>query len=253
MKDQKDPDYQEVQEPAAQPAPGDGLKGNPPQEAAPVEPGGEEAEPTAEEQPENSAGQATADAAATGEEEAQPDQQAAPLEAESREEWEREVEQARAQAAENYEKFLRVHAEFENFKKRMHKDQAEAMKYAQLPLLRDLTTVMDNLERAVEHARKNSGTDLEGLVAGIELVIKQATDTFERFGMKRITAKGEAFDPTRHEAMAVVETTDAPENQVIEEVQAGYMLHDRVVRPAMVTVAKRSEATTTAQREPGEN
>ncbi len=253
MKDQKDPDYQEVQESAEQPAPGAGSKGNPSQEAAPVEPGAEEAEPTGEEQPENNAGQATTDAAATGEEEAQPDQQAAPPEAKSREEWEREVEQARAQAAENYEKFLRVHAEFENFKKRMHKDQAEAMKYAQLPLLRDFTTVMDNLERAVEHARKNSGTDLEGLVAGIELVIKQATDTFERFGMKRITAKGEAFDPTRHEAMAVVETTDAPENQVIEEVQAGYMLHDRVVRPAMVTVAKRSETTTSSEADPGEN
>ena len=250
MKDQKD---QEVPETAAQPAPGDGLKKNPPQEAASVEPGGEEAEPTAEEEPENNASQATTAAAATGEEEAQPTDQAAPPESKSPEEWEREVEQARAQAAENYEKFLRLHAEFENFKKRMHKDQAEAMKYAQLPLLRDFTTVMDNLERAVEHARKNSGTDLEGLVAGIELVIKQATDTFERFGMKRITAKGEAFDPTRHEAMAVVETTDAPENQVIEEVQAGYMLHDRVVRPAMVTVAKRSQATTTPEVDPGEN
>ena len=217
-----------------------------------MEPGGEEAEPTAEEEPENNASQATTAAAATGEEEAQPTDQAAPPESKSPEEWEREVEQARAQAAENYEKFLRLHAEFENFKKRMHKDQAEAMKYAQLPLLRDFTTVMDNLERAVEPARKNSGTDLEGLVAGIELVIKQATDTFERFGMKRITAKGEAFDPTRHEAMAVVETTDAPENQVIEEVQAGYMLHDRVVRPAMVTVAKRNEGTTPPEADPGE-
>ena len=251
MKNQTDPDNREAQETAAQPAPEDGLKESPPQEAAPGEPGGEEVEPTAVAVPEENAGQSTA-AAATGEE-PQLAQQAPPPEAKSTEEWEREVEQARAQAAENYEKFLRLHAEFENFKKRMHKDQAEAMKYAHLPLLRDLTTVMDNLERAVEHARKNSGTDLEGLVAGIELVIKQATDTFERFGMKRITAKGEAFDPTRHEAMAVVETTDAPENQVVEEVQAGYMLHDRVVRPAMVTVAKRSEAKTTAEAEPGEN
>ena len=165
MKNQNDPDNREAQETAAQPAPGDGLKKNPTQEAAPAEPGGEEAEGM----PEENAGQAPA-VAVTGDE-AQPAQQATPPEAKSPEEWEREVEQARAQAAENYEKFLRVHAEFENFKKRMHKEQAETVKYAHLPLLRDLTPLMDNLERAVEHARKNSGSEPEGLVVGIQMVI----------------------------------------------------------------------------------
>ena len=142
------------------------------------------------------------------------------------------------------DKFLRLHAEFDNFKKRMSKEKSETLKYAQMPLLRDLTGVMDNLERAIIHAKNNENQDQRAFVAGLEMVTRQIGGVFERYGMVRIEAKGEPFDPTRHEAMSVVENADVPEYTVIEEVQTGYFLHDRIVRPAMVMVSKKPEPDT---------
>jgi len=145
----------------------------------------------------------------------------------------------RTQLAETNDKHLRLLAEFDNFKKRMRKEQEEQLRYALLPLAKDLLAAIDNLERAVEHARQDNGGDSESLRAGIEMVLKQIADIFERHGMSRIKAAGEAFDPTVHEAMMIVEAADVPENQCIQEFQAGYVLHGRVVRPAMVSVSKR--------------
>ena len=150
-----------------------------------------------------------------------------------------ELATLREQLAEVNDKHLRQLAEFDNFKKRMRKEHEEQLKYALLPLLKDITAAIDNLERALEHARQDSGGDSNGLRAGIEMVLKQVSDIFERHGMTRIKAVGEAFDPTLHEAMMVVELGEAPENQCIQEFQAGYVLHGRVVRPAMVSVSKR--------------
>lgn len=153
-----------------------------------------------------------------------------------------ELEKAKADLAQRQDQYLRLQAEFENFKKRMHKEQSEQLKYAQLPLLKDLTLAMDNLERALAHIRTQGGAEAQGLAGGIELVAKQVRDTFDRFGMVRVKTAGAPFDPTRHEAVSVVETDEVPENQVLNEFQAGYMLHDRVVRPAMVSVSKRGAA-----------
>ena len=150
-----------------------------------------------------------------------------------------ELEQAKTRAAENWDKFVRLQAEFENFKKRMHKEQSESLKYAQLPVLREVIGIMDNFERAVEHARNNPTPELEGIISGIDMVIQQMGNAFEKFGMTRIKSLGEAFDPTCHEAMSIKETDEVPENQVVEEFQPGYTLHDRVVRPAMVVVSKK--------------
>jgi molecular chaperone GrpE len=152
------------------------------------------------------------------------------------------LEQARKEAAEHYERWLRLQAEFENYKRRMHKEQQETMRYAQLPLLRDLTGVMDNLERAISHARGGNHAEQQSILAGLELVTKQIGEVFERFGMTRIAAKGETFDPHRHEAMKVVESGEHPDNTVVEEFRAGYVLHDRVVRPSMVVVSKKPQA-----------
>jgi molecular chaperone GrpE len=121
----------------------------------------------------------------------------------------------------------------------MQREQAEQLKFAQLPLLRDLTAVMDNLERALEHGRGEQ-VDLAAVVAGVDLVAKQMAETFERFGMARFPAASQPFDPARHQAVSVVETNEVPENRVIEEFRPGYVLHDRVVRPAMVSVSKKS-------------
>ena len=153
-----------------------------------------------------------------------------------------ELEQVRQEMKQTFDKYLRLQAEFENYKKRIQKEHSDSLKFALSPLLKDLIGIMDNLERAVDHAKKNPGDDHESLLSGIEMVMKQMQDTFEKFGMVRIEAVGKAFDPTLHEAMSVVETNDVTENHVLEEFQAGYTLNERVVRPAMVSVAKAAES-----------
>jgi len=150
-----------------------------------------------------------------------------------------ELETAKARAAENWDKYVRLQAEFENYKRRMHKEQSDSLKYAQLPVLREMVGILDNFERAVEHARANPSPELEGIVSGIDMVVQQMVSAFEKFGMTRIKALGEVFDPTLHEAMSIRETEEVPENQVVDEFQPGYVLHDRVVRPAMVVVSKK--------------
>ena len=151
-----------------------------------------------------------------------------------------ELELARRQLAERQDANLRLQAELENFKKRVLKEQAENLRYAQLPLLKELTVAMDNLQRALEHTRKAGTTEATALAEGIELVARQLGAIFERFGMTRVPTEGTPFDPTRHEAVSVVETNEVPENHVLQEFRAGYVLHDRVVRPAMVSVSKRA-------------
>jgi len=152
------------------------------------------------------------------------------------------LELARQEAAERYERLLRLQAEFDNYKRRMHKEQSEMLKYAQLPLLRDLTGVVDDLERAIDHARNSDIPDHRPFVEGLEMVTKQIGEVFERFGMTRITAKGEPFDPRKHEAMKVVETDEFPENTIVAEFRTGYQLHERIVRPSMVVVSKKPQA-----------
>jgi molecular chaperone GrpE len=158
----------------------------------------------------------------------------------------RELEEAKnlvaenyERAAENYDKFVRLQAEVENYKKRVQKERVEEGRYAHLPVMRDLMGILANLQRALEHARNDAGDGTEGILAGVEMVAKQLNDIFERHGMKRIVSVGEPFDPTMHEAMAMVENDEVPENQVVEEFEAGYFLHERVVEPAKVTVSKK--------------
>lgn len=151
----------------------------------------------------------------------------------------RELEEARQLAADNYDKYLRIQAEIENYKKRVQKERMEEGRYAHLPVMRDLMGILDNLKRAMAHAHNDSGGGVDGIIAGVEMVAKQLDDIFERHGMKRIKSVGEQFDPNMHEAMGLVESDEVPENQVMEEFEAGYFLHDRVVKPAMVTVSKK--------------
>ena len=218
----------------------------------------EETAPDAAQAPEAEAPEPSAavdEQAAPAAQDAPPEQTAGVTRAEVQEDAEtrltRELEEARQLAEENYEKYVRFQAEFENYKKRTQKEHAENSKYSQLPLLRDLIGILDNLERAVEHAKSAPEEGVDGILAGVEMVAKQLNETFEKHGMQRIKSVGEPFDPTRHEAMGVVETVDAPENQVMEEYQAGYILHDRVVKPAMVTVSKQGQGGAAAEPAPG--
>jgi molecular chaperone GrpE len=140
-----------------------------------------------------------------------------------------------AEAEANYDRFLRERAELENFKKRVQRERAEAQRFAAEQLVRDLLPIIDNLERAVEHAE--SGGNGQPLVEGVRLVLKSALDVLERHGVTRIEAAGARFDPELHEAIARIPDAEREPNQVVQQFQAGYRLHDRLLRPAQVSVS----------------
>jgi molecular chaperone GrpE len=133
------------------------------------------------------------------------------------------------------DRYLRLAAEFENYKKRVQKDQAEYTQYAHERLLRELLPVLDNLQRALQHARQPGGTN--GLIEGVELTCKQYLEVLSRFGVRPIPSVGLPFDPAVHQAVATVDPKGQAPNTIVEEYEKGYYLHDRVLRPATVTVA----------------
>jgi|RhiMetdeSRZDD1v2_1073273.scaffolds.fasta_scaffold274919_3 molecular chaperone GrpE len=151
-----------------------------------------------------------------------------------------ELAAAREEARQNHERWVRERADLENVKRRAARERTDTIRFANERVLKDLLPVIDNLERAVEHAR--GGGDGQSLVDGVALVLKALLDVLERHGVTRIAAKGEPFDPAQHEAMAHVETTEHEPNRVVEEHQAGYRLNDRLLRPALVSVAKPPDA-----------
>ena len=134
------------------------------------------------------------------------------------------------------DRLLRLNAEFDNYKKRMIRENSERLRYSSFELLAGLLPTLDNLERAIDHAKKEESTR-ESMIEGLELVCKMAQDTLVKHGVSKISAQGEVFDPTRHQAVGMVETTDVPSNHVAEECLVGYTLHERILRPAMVRVA----------------
>lgn len=141
-----------------------------------------------------------------------------------------------AEVVEWKDRLLRERAELENFKKRMQREKAEALRFASEPLLRELLPVVDNLHRAIQAA--DSAGVAKVLADGVRLVATAFQDTVARFGVTRIQALGESFDPARHEALAQTETADAAPGTVVEELGSGWLLHDRLLRPAQVVVAR---------------
>jgi molecular chaperone GrpE len=141
------------------------------------------------------------------------------------------------------EKYLRLAAEFENYKKLAQKQKQDYSQFANESLLKELLPVVDNLERALKCVQDGHAAD--GLVQGVELTLKQFTETLARFGVKPIVSLGASFDPSRHQAVARQESPTAAENTVIEEYQKGYQLHDRILRAAMVVVAAGQGGDTT--------
>ena len=135
------------------------------------------------------------------------------------------------------DKLLRERADAENLKKRAARERADAIRFGTEGLIKDLLPIVDNLERAVQHAQ--GGGDGQSLVEGVALVLKSLSDMLARNGVSRVEAvAGTRFDPAQHEAVAHVESAGHPPNAVIQEHQAGYRLHDRLLRPALVTVSK---------------
>lgn len=149
------------------------------------------------------------------------------------------AQEARARAdadlAEANQAKLRALAELENFRRRTQRQMEEDRRYALFPLVRDLLPVLDNLRRAVESAQTSQ--DASGLLAGVQLVYKQLQDVLQQRHCVEIKALGEAFDPNLHEAVGQTPTQEHPPGTILQVVQPGFRLHDRVVRPSWVVVA----------------
>ena len=146
-----------------------------------------------------------------------------------------QLEEKTRESSEYFDKWLRLRAEFENFKKRMQKERADLLKFGNESLLKALLPVLDNLSRAIEHGK--NAKESSPLLEGVEMVQKEFLTTLDKFGVKSVQAVGEVFDPERHEAVSQAESELEP-NRVISAVQSGYFYHDRLLRPARVIVSK---------------
>ena len=149
---------------------------------------------------------------------------------------EEKLQAAEKLAQENHERFLRAAAELDNFRKRKEREVSDLRKYANQMLLRELLGVVDNLERALAASLESS--ESEGLREGVEMTLKELLKIFDQFKVTPIESHEQPFDPNHHEAV-MQEPSDAfPPNTVVKELQKGYMLRDRLLRPAMVVVSK---------------
>jgi molecular chaperone GrpE len=147
------------------------------------------------------------------------------------------IETANTTATKNWDLYLRERADLENARKRHQRDKEDALRFANDRLLKEMIPVLDNLERAVDHADQDND-DNQGLLEGVNMTINQFRKALENFGVKPINAIGENFDPNLHQAMGQVESADQAPNTVVSEFQKGYLLHDRLLRPSLVMVAK---------------
>jgi molecular chaperone GrpE len=148
--------------------------------------------------------------------------------------------------SEAQERVLRTAADAENFKKRLQREKEEQTRYTNESFMRELLPVIDNLERALEHSE--AGADQGGLGEGLNMTLKGFLDTLTRFGCTPVEAAGKPFDPNFHEAVSQEESDDHEPNTVLRELQKGYLLKERLLRPAMVIVSKRSSQQDTATR-----
>jgi molecular chaperone GrpE len=138
------------------------------------------------------------------------------------------------------DRVLRSAAEMDNTRKRLERERAESIAYANETLMRDFLPIVDNLERALEHAQNEA--DGQSLLDGVTITLKSFQDTLARFGCSSFEARGKPFDPNYHEAVMQEPSGEYPENTVLQELQKGYTLHSRLLRPAMVVVSKAAKA-----------
>ncbi len=161
----------------------------------------------------------------------------------------KQLENEKQVAQDNYEKFLRAYADLENYKKRAEKEKVDNFRYATEELIRDLLPFVDNLERAVEHASSETDNNPQALIEGVELTLKDLIKVLEKHGLQPIESVGKPFDPNLHEAMMQVENEEYEPQTVVEEFQKGYLIRDRLLRPARVSVAMGSKATREGETE----
>ena len=150
------------------------------------------------------------------------------------------LEEARAAVKENTNKYVRMAAEMDNMRRRHRQEQADQLQYANSELITKLLPVLDNFHRALDHAPEGVEGPTEQLRSGLLMVVKQFEDILESEGVRPIEAEGQFFDPNLHQAVTAEPSEEYAEGQIIAELQRGYTLHDRVLRPSLVKVARNS-------------
>jgi molecular chaperone GrpE len=148
-------------------------------------------------------------------------------------EFEAQIEKLRFENSAYLDRLARLQAEFDNFRKRAAREHQEYRDYALADALKQLLPILDSLDRAL----KTDNASAEDIRSGIDLIDRQFHDVLAKLGVEPVAAKGAEFDPNFHQAIQMVETSEVPENHVVEELQRGYKLRDRLLRPAMVLVA----------------
>jgi len=147
-----------------------------------------------------------------------------------------QLEEKQKEAAANYDKYLRAVADLDNYKKRAARERADYIKYANENILKDLLSILDNMERAREHA--GNSRDFDSFLEGLDLIQGQFRDLLARYGVETVETKDREFDPNVHEAVMSVEGNAENDNKIVEEYEKGYILNGRLLRPAKVSVAK---------------
>ncbi len=155
-------------------------------------------------------------------------------------EMEARVESLEQEAKEAHDRFLRVSAEFENYKKRAAREMDNFRKFANESFVKEMLTVVDNLDRAIESSSNDEHANTS-VVEGVNMTLNEILKVFEQFGVRPFESLGKTFDPGFHQAVMQEENEDHPDNTVLNELQKGYLIHDRLLRPAMVVVSKTKE------------
>ncbi|MBI4228531.1 MAG: nucleotide exchange factor GrpE [Deltaproteobacteria bacterium] len=164
---------------------------------------------------------------------------------------EKELQEGKKAFEELNDQYLRLAADFDNYKKRISREKADLISYGNEELIKSLLSVLDNLERGIEHSETN--TDTSPIIEGLKLVHKQFVDCLEKYGVKAINVhKGDQFDPKVHQAVERVESDEIQPGFILSELLKGYMLKDRLLRPALVSVSK-GDAETASDIESDEN
>jgi molecular chaperone GrpE len=141
-------------------------------------------------------------------------------------------------AKEHWEKLLRLQAEFENTRKRLEREKQDFLKFANEGIILELLNILDDLERTVGLAQSKH-EDVQSFLKGVEMILAHLYEMLKEYGVKPIEAEGKIFDPHYHEALMQVENKDLPEHTVVEELQKGYLLNEKVIRTSKVKVSKK--------------
>jgi molecular chaperone GrpE len=149
---------------------------------------------------------------------------------------------AARQAGETWEKYVRLQADFENARKRWEREKQECMRYANEDIVCDLLNIIDDLERTLELAA-NKHNDFQAFLKGVEMILAHTYELLKRYGVSPLDTVGKTFDPHYHEALMQVEREELPEHTVVEEMQKGYLLNERLIRTAKVKVSRKKSST----------